>query len=123
MEVCHQGGTGRRRPRGGVLIAGQSRRAVRELVRAADRSFGRRWGLHAFDVGRQFADQYEQVFEVRSAFLHGRAMTAISTKERVLARSLARQVVEALILATRVGPILSREDFLDGLLDKGAQLI
>jgi len=50
-------------------------------------------------------------------------MTAISTKERVLARSLARRTVEALILATRAGQITSREDFLDGLLDKGAPLI
>jgi hypothetical protein len=32
-------------------------------------------------------------------------MAAISTDERVLARSLARQVVEALILATEAGPI------------------
>jgi hypothetical protein len=72
---------------------------------------------------RRFADQYEQLFNVRSAFLHGRAMTAISTKERVMARSLARQIVEALILATLAGPISSREDFLDGLLDRGSPLI
>lgn len=72
---------------------------------------------------RLYADQYERLFNVRSAFLHGRAMTAISTKERVMARSLAREVVEALILATQSGPISSREDFLDGLLDKGAPLI
>ncbi|MET4323987.1 hypothetical protein [Bradyrhizobium sp. RT5a] len=50
-------------------------------------------------------------------------MTAISTKERVMARSLARQVVEALILATGAGPIGFREDFLDSRLDKGAPLI
>ena len=50
-------------------------------------------------------------------------MTAISTEERVIARSLARQIVQALILATRAGPIASREDFLDGLLDQGASLI
>jgi len=72
---------------------------------------------------RRYADQYELLFDVRSAFLHGRAMTAISTKERVMARSLARQVVEALILAIGAGPIGSREDFLDSLLDKGAPLI
>jgi hypothetical protein len=71
---------------------------------------------------RRYAHQYEQLFDVRSAFLHGRAMTAISTLERVLARSLARQVVEALILATQT-PTASREDFLDGLLDKGAPLL
>ncbi len=89
-------------------------------MRATDRMRGRVAGLLG---GRQHTDEYERVFEVRSAFLHGRAMTAISTKERVTARSLARQIVEALILATRAGPIVSREDFLDGLLDKGAPLI
>lgn len=68
---------------------------------------------------RRFADQYEQLFDMRSAFLHGRAMGAISTDERVMARSLARQVVEALILATQVGPISSRERFLEDLLDRG----
>lgn len=72
---------------------------------------------------RRFADQYEQLFDVRSAFLHGRSMTAISTKERVMARALARLVVETLILATLAGRTGSRDDFLDGLLDKGAPLI
>ncbi|WP_246774100.1 hypothetical protein [Bradyrhizobium diazoefficiens] len=89
-------------------------------MRATNRMRGRVAGLLG---DRRFADQYEQLFDVRSAFLHGRAMTVISTKERVMARSLARQVVEALILATCAGPIGSREDFLDGLLDKGAPLI
>jgi hypothetical protein len=68
------------------------------------------------------ADQYERLFDIRSAFLHGRAMTDISTQEQVMARSLARQVVEGLILATQAAPIPSREDFLDGLLDAGAPL-
>lgn len=72
---------------------------------------------------RRYAEQYEVLFNLRSAFLHGRAMKAISTTERVMARSLARDVVEALISATRTGPISSREDFLDGLFDKGAPLI
>ncbi len=72
---------------------------------------------------RRYADQYERLFDVRSAFLHGRAMTPTSNEERVMARSLAREVVEALILATQAGPILSRENFLDDLLDKGAPLI
>jgi hypothetical protein len=89
-------------------------------MRATNRMRGRVAGLLG---DRRFADQYEQLFDVRSAFLHGRAMTAISTKERVMARSLARHVVEALILATLAGPISSREDFLDGLLDRGARLI
>ena len=72
---------------------------------------------------RRYADQYETLFNVRSAFLHGRTMAAISTGERVLARSLARQVADALILATQSGPIVSREDFLDALLDQGSPMI
>lgn len=89
-------------------------------MRATKRMRGRVAGLLG---GRRYADQYEQLFDMRSAFLHGRAMTAISTKERVMARSLAREVVEALILASRSSRISSREDFLDGLLEKGALLI
>ncbi|MCB1463209.1 MAG: hypothetical protein KDJ90_12480 [Nitratireductor sp.] len=89
-------------------------------LRATDKMRGRVAGLLG---SRRHADQYEQLFNVRSAFLHGRAMAAISTEERVMARSLSRKVVEALILATQAGPIPSREDFLDELLDKGARLI
>jgi hypothetical protein len=89
-------------------------------TRATDRMRGR---VARLLDGRPDADQYELLFEVRSAFLHGRTMTSISTKEGVMARSLARRTVEALILATRGGPIRSREDFLDGLLDKGAPLV
>lgn len=88
-------------------------------MRATNKMRGRVAGLLG---DRRYADQYERLFDVRSAFLHGRAMTAISTKDRVMARSLARAVVEALILATRSGPILSREEFLDGLLDTGVLL-
>lgn len=73
--------------------------------------------------GRSFADQYEQLFNIRSAFLHGRAMNHISTQERVMARSLARQVVMGIVLATGAGPITSREDFLDGLIDVGVKLL
>lgn len=89
-------------------------------LRATDRMRGRVAGLLG---DRNYADHYERLFDLRSAFLHGRAMTAISTGERVMARSLARKVVEALVLATCSGPISSREDFLDGLLDKGILLI
>lgn len=89
-------------------------------MRATNRMRGRVAGLRS---DRRYADQYEQLFDIRSAFLHGRAMTDISTQERVMARSLAREVVEALILATQSESISSREDFLDGLVDKGAPLI
>lgn len=89
-------------------------------LRATDKMRGRVAGLLG---GRSYADQYERLFDLRSAFLHGRAMTAVSTEERVMARSLAREVVEALIVATQTGAVLSREDFLDVLLDNGAPLI
>lgn len=89
-------------------------------MRATNRIRGRVAGLLG---DRSHADQYEQLFDIRSAFLHGRVMTDISTQEQVMARSLARQVVEALILAAQSGQISSREDFLDRLLDKGAPLI
>jgi len=70
-----------------------------------------------------YAAQYEQLFNVRSAFLHGRTMNAISSSERVLARTLARQVVEALVCATLQGPVTTREAFLDHLLDRGAPML
>jgi hypothetical protein len=72
---------------------------------------------------RRYADQYERLFNIRSAFLHGRAMTGISTQERVMARSLARQVVEALIFTPRAEPVSSREELLDEFLEKGALVL
>lgn len=89
-------------------------------MRATQRMCGRVAGLLG---DRSFADEYEMLFNLRSAYLHGRTMRSISTKERVLARSLARQVIEALILAAQAGPVASREAFIDGLLDQGAPLL
>lgn len=89
-------------------------------LRATDKMRGR---VAALLGSRKYAEQYEHLFNLRSAFLHGRAMAPISTDERVMARSLARKVVEELILATQRDPISSREDFLDGLLDIGVLLI
>ena len=71
---------------------------------------------------RSSADHYEQLFRVRSAFLHGRSMGAISTAERVLARKLARQVVAALVDQAVTGAGGSREDHLAALLDRGLRL-
>lgn len=89
-------------------------------LRATDKMRGRVAGLLG---SPSYADQYARLFNLRSAFLHGRAMTAISTEERVMARSLAREVVDALILIIQTQIIASREDFLDGLLDQGAAMI
>jgi len=68
---------------------------------------------------RGFADQYEQLFTVRSAFLHGRAMGTISTAERVMARKLSRQVVTALVDRATTAHGANREAELQGLLDRG----
>jgi hypothetical protein len=70
-----------------------------------------------------FADQYEQLFKVCSAFLHGRAMGAISTAERVLARKLSRQVVAALVDRALAAHSVSREAELQRLLDSGLPLL
>jgi hypothetical protein len=73
--------------------------------------------------GSTFAKQYEDLFNVRSAFLHGRAMGTISTNERVLARKLARQVVCALVQAASEGVVAARDTYLETLLDQGRGLI
>lgn len=71
---------------------------------------------------RRHADEYKLLFDLRSSYIHGRAMTDISTEQRLLARSLARRVVTEIINATVSGPISSRESFLDGLLDEHKRL-
>ena len=65
--------------------------------------------------------QYGRLFGLRSAFLHARVMTSISTEQRILARSLARSVVCAMIEAGQ-DDVDSRGTFLDELLDRGAGL-
>jgi hypothetical protein len=60
---------------------------------------------------------YCHLFNLRSTFLHGRKMdTAIPGAERLMARRLARQVVNALVKAA-LGPPCpeSRERYLNGL--------
>ena len=59
---------------------------------------------------------------MRSAFLLGRPMGAISSKERVLARELARRVVEALVNAAAGLTEPSREAYLETLLNKGISM-
>lgn len=68
---------------------------------------------------QRFGEQYDRLFNLRSAFLHGRQMGDISSKERVEARSLARQVVIAIIEAATTVKPGSRESYLDGLVDAG----
>jgi hypothetical protein len=68
-------------------------------------------------------DAFQRLFKERSKYLHGRPMNSISTSERILARCLARRVVEALGKAALAMPApTSREIYLDGLLDAGLRL-
>lgn len=62
---------------------------------------------------------YKDLFDLRSAFIHGReGMQRISTRQRVLARSLARRATCALV-ALASHSALTREGCLSDLLDKG----
>ena len=70
-----------------------------------------------------YADQYQRLFDLRSAFLHGRKMAAISTQDQIIARLLARQVVDALVVSSQIANISSRENFLENQVDKGDPLI
>lgn len=63
---------------------------------------------------------YQALFELRSAFLHGRSMGAISTQDRVQARRLARQVTNGLVaLALRRPGAGTRQSLMEELLDQG----
>lgn len=71
----------------------------------------------------QAAKEYGELFDVRSAFVHGRSgLQSISTVQRVTARRLARQVARALV--QRAGGLLgSRDAMLGAMLDEGAALV
>lgn len=69
-------------------------------------------------------EDFRQLFDARSEYLHGRRMSPISTLERMLARRLARRTVEALRNAALATPeVSSRDAYLDALLDFGLVLI
>lgn len=66
---------------------------------------------------------YRCLFELRSAFVHGRGgLQPISTAQRVLARSLARRVVGALVYAAQQ-PTRPRIEVLSDLLDRGVKFL
>jgi hypothetical protein len=65
-------------------------------------------------------EDYCRLFNLRSLFLHGRNMDAIPGKERIVARRLARRVVNALVRAALAAPALQdRKTYLDDLLIRG----
>ena len=64
--------------------------------------------------------EYRKLFDLRSAFVHGRAgLQKISTPQRVLARSLARRVVQALVIRASQLP-RSRDQVMGELSDNGS---
>lgn len=66
--------------------------------------------------------QFRQIFDLRSAFIHGRAdLSPISTNERLTARRLARRAAQGLV-DLAVGQTLTREAALEQLLEVGVQL-
>ena len=68
-------------------------------------------------------ETYSDLFNLRSAFIHGREMQPISTIDRIRARSLARRIAIALVrVALSQHPPLSREEFANDLLDRGLQM-
>ncbi|HUD91621.1 hypothetical protein [Sphingobium sp.] len=69
------------------------------------------------------ARDYQELFELRSTFIHGRAgLQKISTAKRVMARSIARRVTAGLINLSHQ-TARPRSDVLTDLLDHGAQYL
>ncbi|WP_149501089.1 MULTISPECIES: hypothetical protein [Stenotrophomonas maltophilia group] len=73
-------------------------------------------------LGPSAAAEYREFFDLRSEFIHGRSMEAISGHQRIGARALARRLVDALLTVNQDDPTLERGAFLDGLLDRGVLL-
>ncbi len=72
---------------------------------------------------RASVQAYKDLFELRSAFVHGRAgLQKVSTAQRVMARSLARGVAHGLVsVATQ--DARPRTDVMADLLHRGAQYL
>jgi hypothetical protein len=72
---------------------------------------------------RASVQAYKDLFELRSAFVHGRAgLQKVSTAQRVMARSLARGVARGLADVALKG-VRSRTDVLSDLLARGVQFL
>lgn len=66
------------------------------------------------------AQDYEELFNLRSAYIHGRAaMESISTRQRVLARSLTRRVACAMVTLASAHPESTRAECLSDLFANG----
>jgi hypothetical protein len=66
---------------------------------------------------------YKDLFDLRSTFVHGRTgLQKVSTKQRIMARSLARGVARGLVDLALKGP-RPRTDVLSDLLARGARYL
>jgi hypothetical protein len=66
----------------------------------------------AITADAALGEAFEELFRIRSAFVHGRPMKDIPSIARIRARVLARQVVEALVQASAGSADISRDDYL-----------
>lgn len=64
-----------------------------------------------------------RLFELRSRFVHGRAMESIPIEALIDARRLARRVAAALLERAATDPTAGRETVLEGLLFEGAKML
>lgn len=79
--------------------------------------------IGALLIDRRSVQDYKDLFELRSQFVHGRAgLQKLSTTQRVLARSLARSVTAG-VVDLAVHGSRPRVDVLSDLLDQGAPLL
>ena len=75
--------------------------------------------LSALLGSKRAGEDFDKLFDLRSAFVHGRSMSPITGEDRLLARRLARRTVEALVKAALETPApSSRETYLSSLLAK-----
>lgn len=65
----------------------------------------------------------DRLFELRSRFVHGRAMESVPIEALISARRLARRVAAALLDLAASDPTATREAVLEGLLLKGAKML
>ena len=68
-------------------------------------------------------DAFLQIFRARSEYLHGRSMSPLTQKERLLARHLARRTARTLAEAClSVSAPTTRQTYLEGLTENGVRI-
>ncbi len=103
---------GTRADYGGGPRAGRRGPQLRPAARVAAR-------LAALLGDPEAADDYLDLFDVRSTFLHGRSMGPLTSRQRGRARCVARRTVEALAACAAKGDGMGRDERLQALLEVG----